>query len=274
MLLTCPACSAQYTIATERLEGRRVKVRCKRCGESFPVDSSQQSGEVYARQSGERNESSVLFSLAALSRQAPAPPAPKVTESSALIDIRALVSATSKGNASAPRADDIVNLSGGGAFAPLFAPPMTFVPAENEEPARRGKGPIVTGAMALAFVAMVSVAAFASVRSRSSASPTRVGAPADVPSALGPAPSNTLAATANEAPPASDTRIAAVTPVRTGTTSNVAPPARSAARSNDSRSVAAQAATVSAPSAAPKCCPGESELACHMRIAAGAACSR
>jgi predicted Zn finger-like uncharacterized protein len=307
MKLTCPGCSAQYTIAPERLYGRRVKVRCKRCGESFPVDSSQQSEEVYAHQvsattetgapshatslagalTGERNETSVLFSLAALAKQAPAPPAPQtstVTESSALIDLRALVSATSKGDAAAKRADDTVNLSGGGPFAPLFAPalppPVTFVPAENERAARRGKGPIVIGAMTLAVVAMVGVAAFAGVRSRSSApavtavtAATAVSAPADVPSVAGTAPSTDPAMAASEAPLASGTQLGAVAPVRMGTTSNVAPPSRSAAHSNDSRSVAAQAPAVSTPSTATKCCPGESEIACQMRISAGAACS-
>jgi predicted Zn finger-like uncharacterized protein len=33
MKLTCPACSAKYNVSDERLDGRRVKVRCKRCGE-------------------------------------------------------------------------------------------------------------------------------------------------------------------------------------------------------------------------------------------------
>ena len=299
MKVTCPACSAQYTIAAERLDGRRVKVRCKRCGESFPVDASQQSEEVYARQTetsatshatqltGERNESSVLFSLATLARQAPAPPAPKVTESSALIDIRALMSATSKADASAPRADDVVNLGGGGAFAPLFgsplAPPVTFVPAENEEAARRRKGPIAIGA--LAVVAIVGVAAMVGVRSTSGARTatavtvaTAISAPANVPSVAGAAPSNTLAMAPIEAPAASGTQLAAVTQVRTSTTSNAAPPARSAAHSNDSRSVTAQAPTASTvstpstPSAAAKCCPGESQIACHMRLSTGAAC--
>ena len=246
----CPACSAQYTLAAARLDGRRAKVRCKRCGESFPVDPPQPSGEVCARReesatplTGERNESSVLFSLAALAKQAPAPPAPNVTESSA----------------------DIVNLGGGGAFAPLFAPPVTFVPAENEEAARRGKRPIMIAAMALAVVAMVGTTAFVGVRARSRApaakavaAATAVSAPAEVPSIAVAAPSSTA--------------LDSITPVKTSTTSTVAPPARSAARANDARPVATQVATVSTPSTAPKCCAGESEIACHMRVAAGAAC--
>ena len=154
MLLKCPGCSARYTIATERLTGRsRAMVRGKSCGESFPVDPFEPRGEVYAPAAaaaltGERNESSVLFSLAALAKQAPAPQAP----------------------ASAPRADDIVDLGGGGAFAPLFAPAVTFVPApEYEESADRSRGPIMIGAIVIAAVAIVSVATLVGVRSTSRA---------------------------------------------------------------------------------------------------------
>ena len=294
-----------------------MKVRCKRCGDSFPVDASLPSGEVYARRSekrrgrdadlfagaaaagaesaettsasahatpltGERNESSVLFSLAALSKQAPSPSASTVTESSALIDIRALVSAGARAETSAPRADDIMNLSGGGAFAPLFAPPVTFAPAESEEATRRGHGAIAIGAIAFAVVAMVSIATFAAVRSSSSASATRVGDRVEVPSVTAAGSSTVFAAAPNEEPPASGTPIAEITPVTAGTTANVAPTSRSAAHANDSRPVTAQvstaspvttATTASTASTAPRCCSGESEMACHIRVAAGATCS-
>lgn len=253
MLLKCPACSARYTIATERLEGRsRATVRCKRCGESFPVDPSEPRGEVCAPPAaapltGERNESSVLFSLAALAKQAPAPPAA----------------------ASAQRADDIVNLGGGGAFAPLFAPPVTFVPApDNDEIAQRSTGPIMIGAIVMAAVAIVSVATLLGVRSTSPAPAVKavtaaLGAPAEVPSVAS-------AVAATETPAASGRPITAVTPVRTSTTSNVPPPVRSAAHTAQAPTVS----TPSTPSASPaaKCCPGESEMACQMRLAAGAAC--
>src|SRR5690348_7143212 len=48
MKVTCPACSAKYTVSAERLDGRRVRVRCKRCGQSFPVEPLQEGEEVYA----------------------------------------------------------------------------------------------------------------------------------------------------------------------------------------------------------------------------------
>ena len=320
MMLTCPACAAQYTIATERLMGRKVKVRCKRCGDAFPVDSSPSSGQVYARQSenrrardtdlfagaatagaeslaepratsrasvtvaapltGERNESSVLFSLAALSKQAPAPVAAKITESSSLIDIRALAAANTKADASARPADDIVNLSGGGAFVPLFgsplAPPVTFPPADEQEMARRRRGPLVVGAMALAAVVMVGVAAFAGVRSSHTRALTTVPAVTVVSAPLegqgaGAAPEQAPPpGAANEPSPPSGIPVTApltvATPSRTSATSNVAAPSRSAA-------VATQAPTASTASGGAKCCPGEAEMACHMRLAAGAACS-
>jgi hypothetical protein len=283
-----------------------VRVRCKRCGESFPVDSTQQSEEVYARQSerrrgrdadlfagvasagaecpstpltGERNESSVLFSLAALSKQAPAPPAAKVTESSALIDIRALVSATPRRDAAASRADDIMNLSAGGAYTQLFAPPVTYAPADNDEVPHRSQRPIVIAATALVVVALLGVAAFIGVRSRSTAAvatavtaASTTSASADVPSFAGTAPSDTVAVATSDAPPAPSAPPAAVTPARTSTPSSIATPARSAPHADSTARTGTQVATASTATVATRCCPGESEMACHMRLSAGAAC--
>lgn len=287
MKLTCPGCRAQYTVATERLGGRRATIRCKRCGESIAVDAAQQSGEVYASAStalpapppppapapltGERNESSVLFSMAMLAKPAPAPRAPAVTESSTLIDLRALMSSTAKADApSAPRVDDIMSLGvgGGGAFAPLFgeplAPPVTFAPAptESERGARRGKTAFAIGVTALAVVATIGLVV-AGARSKASAPAAKavtvaVNAPVEVPSIAEPASKDT----ASVAPPASSMQ-APLTPPKARTTPNVAPPARAAPT----------ASTSNTESPAPKCCAGESEMACQMRLSAGAACS-
>lgn len=89
---------------------------------------------------------------------------------------------------------------------------MTFAPAEREEQTRPSKHLIVASALALAFVAMVSVTSFVVVRSR---------------------PTTTAAARASDAQPSE---------------------------------------AASTPSTPAKCCPGESEIACQMRISAGAAC--
>jgi predicted Zn finger-like uncharacterized protein len=32
MKITCPSCSAKYTIADEKVRGRTVKIKCKKCG--------------------------------------------------------------------------------------------------------------------------------------------------------------------------------------------------------------------------------------------------
>jgi predicted Zn finger-like uncharacterized protein len=84
---------------------------------------------------GARNENSVLFSLAALTTAAPekkndTPMAQG--EGSGLIDIRALsASMESKGDGGGRKVDDIMNLSGGGAFsAALAAPVLAPAPAD------------------------------------------------------------------------------------------------------------------------------------------------
>jgi predicted Zn finger-like uncharacterized protein len=40
MRITCGACNAQYNLPDERVRGRRVKVRCKRCSEGIIVDGT------------------------------------------------------------------------------------------------------------------------------------------------------------------------------------------------------------------------------------------
>ena len=89
---------------------------------------------------GQRNENSVLFSLATLTAGSAkkGPDAGAVNEDgSGLIDIRAL--STSMGTAGGPHkashADDIMNLGGGGAFsAPLAAPVLTAALADSGDP--------------------------------------------------------------------------------------------------------------------------------------------
>ena len=95
----------------------------------MPQASSRSLGKL----TGQRNENSVLFSLNALTQNAPkedAPLAPGGPEGSGLIDIRALSASMGSGDAKAKstHVDDIMNLGGGGAFtaalaAPVLAPP-------------------------------------------------------------------------------------------------------------------------------------------------------
>jgi predicted Zn finger-like uncharacterized protein len=84
---------------------------------------------------GQRNENSVLFSLNALTQNAPkeesSSSAPGV-EGSGLIDIRAL-SATMAGNdvKKSSHVDDIMNLGGGGAFSAALTAPVLAAPSAD-----------------------------------------------------------------------------------------------------------------------------------------------
>jgi predicted Zn finger-like uncharacterized protein len=315
MKVTCPACSAKYTISDERLDGRRAKVRCKRCGASFPVEPPRERREVYAPEgdeppmsrraarvdgrtasvdlfagfasagaegqvvtsatggvtasaapfTGERNENSVLFSLAALAKPV-SPAAATVTESSALIDIRALASGTSSGGSSASPADDILNLSGGGAFAPLFAPPLVPHVASaiaDAEGARKRLAPLHVAAMAWAVIAVVAVASVVGTRAKANAPP--VASVVDAPSA-----------TPHEDPPASAPHVAVLPSAASAAPTSITPKtARIAPRQTDARPLASHVAplpTTSATSAPSRCCPGEKETACQMRLSIGVPC--
>jgi predicted Zn finger-like uncharacterized protein len=44
MKITCDSCGAKYTIADDKVRGRKVKIRCKGCGTPIVVDGAQQSG--------------------------------------------------------------------------------------------------------------------------------------------------------------------------------------------------------------------------------------
>lgn len=101
---------------------------------SAPGLSAPPSGD--AKLTGQRNENSVLFSLNALtSHDAPSGggggrgATTAEGDGSGLIDIRALSSSMNTTDNSSSKVDDIMNLSGGGAFnaaltAPVLAPPM------------------------------------------------------------------------------------------------------------------------------------------------------
>lgn len=114
---------------------------------------------------GQRNESSVLFSLSALTDDGKAPPATAnrttaAGDGSGLIDIRALsqtMGSEDKRDTNA-RVDDIMNLSGGGAFgaalaAPILAPPPLEM-AHDYGQAGSGSGKSNT----MMFVAIIGAA--------------------------------------------------------------------------------------------------------------------
>lgn len=128
-------------------------------------DSSQQL-------TGARNESSVLFSLSALTGSGSQPKlAAAADESSSIVDIKNLMGpqAGPKKPAPASKVEDIMNLGGGGIFSPSLAAPMltgdSVAPEASSNSANageaassKGKG-ILFGAIGLGAVALVAVGA-------------------------------------------------------------------------------------------------------------------
>ncbi|MBW2460207.1 MAG: zinc-ribbon domain-containing protein [Deltaproteobacteria bacterium] len=149
MKIVCAKCSARYSIADDKVAGRAFRVRCKRCSELI-VCRPTPVAEDRAR-TGQRNESSVLFSLQNLRALATglstggssgspatevgsrAPTGGVSGEASGLIDIRALASAADANQesglerASPESVDDLLRLGtraplGGGLGSPVFQP--------------------------------------------------------------------------------------------------------------------------------------------------------
>lgn len=231
MKLSCPDCAAKYTVADERLDGRRVRVRCRRCGAAFAVEPAT------------RRESSVLFSLAMLTRERDVPP-PEA--------------------ASTTSVDDIVRLGTGGPFSPWLAPPVVEA-VEAEAPASGGWS--VARRIAVGIVglgALTLVVAVVASSSRGAARPERVAAAVV---ATGPTAETGL-------PPRVEDVAPATTPVATSATvavRTVASSPRSPARRTPEAVTPAAPPTAIAPPT-PKCCAGEDETTCHMRLAVGARC--
>jgi predicted Zn finger-like uncharacterized protein len=300
MKLRCPSCDAKYTISDERFAGRRVTVRCRRCGEAFPVDLPHERGQMCDVAAaappaepaepaptsappkalvGERNESSVLFSLAMLANNAPPKASPAATENDAspLIDLRALSAAMSEEKEEAPAspAYDIAHLGGASLFAALAAP--VSVGPQQEPEARRSKTPLVLASAALVVVAV----AFAAIVARPPASAL---ASAEIPAAVvsqpvasrvAPPVANVANPSGDDAPPPSAPSVIVAPRARGATVAALATPARATVRTPDAHDVAsppssARAATVVSPP--PKCCPGESETTCQVRSSVGAPC--
>src|SRR5215468_4576408 len=50
MKITCQSCQAKYTIADEKVTGRTVKIKCKKCGATIVVNADQAAAPAYAEQ--------------------------------------------------------------------------------------------------------------------------------------------------------------------------------------------------------------------------------
>jgi predicted Zn finger-like uncharacterized protein len=99
------------------------------------MSSAAAQGSAGGSMTGQRNENSVLFSLSALTANAPKEDAPMPQgDGSGLIDIRALSAGMASTNNGPNKADDIMNLGGGGAFsAALAAPVLAPAPADMSD---------------------------------------------------------------------------------------------------------------------------------------------
>jgi len=209
---------------------------------SAPVGMPQ-AHEDAAKLTGQRNENSVLFSLNALTSNAPGGgggggrPMPATSEASGLIDIRQLGAQIGIGdNKKQSRIDDIMNLAGGGAFSPsLSAPVMSAPPIEEYAPVpdatATGQLPAAGKSKALIFGAIgagvvvicgaIGVAAMVMGKSEKTDGDKTAG------SATATAPT-TSAAMAEPSTAPSDTSTAAPVPTDTSTTTTATPSATTA----------------------------------------------
>jgi predicted Zn finger-like uncharacterized protein len=225
---------------------------------------------------GERNESSVLFSLATLANRAPEPPAQAANEASGLIDIRALSQAMSA-PAARSSVDDIMNLGGGGAFAPPLAAPVLALPADPPELAERRSATIVIAAFALALVAIVGVAAFVVVRERAqrdtlAAADRATVSPTD-PSAQVASVDPSARATADPSSHVASDPSARAALASSAQVASSSSPWASARTPGVARPATSQATSATTVTAAPKCCPQESDTACRIRLSVGGSCA-
>ena len=183
---------------------------------------------------GQRNENSVLFSLAALTEKPKETPnrTTASADGSGLIDIRALsanMDAGEKKKDSTARVDDIMNLSGGGAFgaalaAPILAPPpleaVDLGVAAAAAP-KQNKTLVFAILGGCAFIAIAIVAAVA--LTRSPAPDTTKAGPTGTTSSATPEGTNTAVAAETSAPPTNVTAPTADnTPPPPGTGNNAA----------------------------------------------------
>lgn len=184
------------------------------------------AGATDEKLTGQRNENSVLFSLSSLTDKKDAPAAggnrtTATADGSGLIDIRALSANMDEGDKkrkdTGARVDDIMNLSGGGAFgaalaAPILAPPPLEtvdlgVVASAEQP-KQNKTLLfaILGGCAFIAIAIVAVA----MMMKSPPPETRAPGTGTGPDTTG-TPTSTVAANDTSAPPSTTTTAPAAT---------------------------------------------------------------
>ena len=50
--ISCPSCSAKYSIADEKVQSRLAKIRCRKCGTSIIIDGNVDPPQVSAGDAG------------------------------------------------------------------------------------------------------------------------------------------------------------------------------------------------------------------------------
>jgi predicted Zn finger-like uncharacterized protein len=194
-----------------------------------------QAHEVSQKPTGARNESSVLFSLSAMTSKSEPPSRALGEEASGLIDIRQLSAQMEIEDKKQSRVDDIMNLSGGGAFSPTLIAPTLSAPAFDAyapdsvaggglAPSQgRSKGVILLALGASACVVVAAVGgAFFWMRGKQSGEPDKDTASLSAPSAT---ESSAAAPPASAAPPAdSTTKPAATAAIAASASASGSPP--------------------------------------------------
>lgn len=153
------------------------------------------------KMTGERGESSVLFSLAAVKGEAP-PPEPSESnpgENSGMIDMRALMNARAQNPQNAPvpggRVDDIMNLSPGGMLAGSLAPPVlsvaTGAPTQtttlaDEKAGSSSNGLLIAGVCVLLVGIVAAVGVGAYTLQLRNAAPAPIATPSTSTTAVAP----------------------------------------------------------------------------------------
>jgi predicted Zn finger-like uncharacterized protein len=163
---------------------------------------------------GQRNENSVLFSLNALTQNAPKKediPGPQ-GDGSGLIDIRALSANMAPQTKKQNHVDDIMNLGGGGAFSAALAAPV-LAPATADagdvyggvttEGAKSNKMMFILAGLGVVIVGLLLVVL---LRPKGDTSPT-----AATPTATGGTAAATASVASNDTPPAGGTGAAPAT---------------------------------------------------------------
>ena len=238
---------------------------------SVGAGSSVDAGKL----TGERNENSVLFSLAVLTKDsadAPAAPAKNVSEDSGLIDLKALAAKAESVRPSAPGSADAAVFAPplGLAASPLGSPLGAFgVGAPEERP--KSMLPLLIGGGAAAAVLGV-LCVFVGMKLAGSGTAAAASAASAAPLAATAEPSATASATAPAASTTADTSAPASAAPKPKPVTPVYHAAAQTAPAKPATTGAAPAATAAPPPAAKKGgstdCGCNGDLMCLMKCSA------